>query len=117
MPDPNGPCVVCREDARKGAVVTKKGYVLCPKCRALWPRDHGDGLASHPKVCYSAAGYYVGRMAWDLKDGYEEPGGRESGYFRTHADAEDALKEGFALRDAVENPEEWKDDYVLSTPH
>lgn len=47
-------------------------------------------------VCQSAAGYYVGTMANDYDDKgkliFQEPGSRDSDYFRTYAEAEALLK-------------------------
>lgn len=55
-------------------------------------------------VMRSAAGWYIGRRAWDEEHGYAEPGSRESGYFGCKEDAEDALlREGFKVRDGPEN--------------
>ncbi|MDD2731405.1 MAG: hypothetical protein PHW33_04770 [Candidatus Portnoybacteria bacterium] len=42
-------------------------------------------------VLQSAAGYYVGTM-YTNEDGYEEPGSRDSDYFRTRNEAEIFLK-------------------------
>lgn len=46
------------------------------------------------KVLESAAGFYLGTMHRDL-DGFEEPGSRESGYFGTFQEADDALEEWY----------------------
>lgn len=62
-----------------------------------------DGVRwSALRVCRSAAGYYLGRMAWDPM-GFEEAGTRESSYFQRRDQAESALKSGFAVRDCQEN--------------
>lgn len=41
------------------------------------------------KVCHSNAGYYVGTACC------EGPNSRESGYYKTHKEAEDALNTGY----------------------
>lgn len=56
------------------------------------------------QVLRSGAGYYVGTIYTDPEDGFTEPGSRDSGYFRTHEDAEKYLKlitvfEGAGTRD------------------
>ena len=74
--------------------------------RKKFPHEAEGGKAyySDLKVMRSAAGYYIGTSAWDVEGGYEEPNSRESDYFGTHAEAENALKkEGFIVRDCVEN--------------
>jgi hypothetical protein len=53
-------------------------------------------------VCRSAAGWYIGRVYVD-PDGWEMPGSRESEYYPTLTDAEDALMQGFTLRVCDEN--------------
>ena len=52
------------------------------------------------KCCYSdlqvmksAAGYYVGTIYTDPKDGFKEPGSRDSDYFATQEEAEQELKD------------------------
>jgi hypothetical protein len=47
-----------------------------------------------PKVMRSAAGFYIGYGYFDPEWGFEEPYSRESGYFRTHEDAQKALDVG-----------------------
>lgn len=47
---------------------------------------------SELKVLQSAAGYYVGTTYTDPKYGCEEPGSRDSHYFRTREEAEKYLK-------------------------
>lgn len=54
------------------------------------------------QVLKSNAGWYIGRTYTD-KEGFEEPGSRESGYFGTEEDAKKALKFGFEVRDCMEN--------------
>lgn len=49
------------------------------------------------KVLHSNAGYYIGRT--DNGDPYS----RESGYYRSYEEAEKELKNGFEVRDCVEN--------------
>lgn len=71
----------------------------------------GTLLISPLKVLRSAAGYYIGRLCIETDEenncfmfGHEEPYSRESDYFRTFSDAENALtKDGFIVRDCVEN--------------
>lgn len=50
----------------------------CPDC----------GVEVKPKVCHSAAGYYVGTEC------HCGPYSRESGYYRTHGEAQQALDNG-----------------------
>lgn len=42
------------------------------------------------QVMHSNAGYYIGTTFTD-SDGFQEPGSRDSGYYRTHEEAEAAL--------------------------
>jgi hypothetical protein len=44
------------------------------------------------KVMHSAAGYYIGTTYTDPKDGFAEPGSRDSQYFKEKETAEDFLK-------------------------
>jgi hypothetical protein len=46
------------------------------------------------RVCQSGAGYYIGRMCWveDEHGGYPDAGSRESDYYDTQEDAENAIK-------------------------
>lgn len=44
------------------------------------------------QVCKSAAGFYIGTM-YNNPEGWQEPGSRESEYFATRGEAEEALKE------------------------
>jgi hypothetical protein len=44
------------------------------------------------QVMQSNAGYYVGTICTG-EDGFQEPGSRDTGYFRTRKEAEAALKE------------------------
>lgn len=53
---------------------------------------------SELQVLHSNAGYYIGR-----NDAEGLPLSRESGYFPTYRNAEDALIKGFQIRDCVEN--------------
>lgn len=43
------------------------------------------------QVCQSAAGYYIGTMYKDPETSWEEPGSRDSDYYKTRKEAEDAL--------------------------
>lgn len=61
-----------------------------------------EGTYSPVKVLHSNAGFYLGRTYVD-KEGFQEPGSRESDYFRNQEDAQQALVEGFNWRDAPEN--------------
>ena len=72
---------------------------------------HGTLHISNLRVLKSAAGYFIGRVcvetdenneAFIVKD-YEEIYSRESGYFPTYRSAEDALLNGFQIRDCGEN--------------
>lgn len=65
--------------------------------------DFGDYVLTKIMVCHSAAGYYIGRMAWDKKDCFEEPGSRESDYFETAQEASLAMRSGWELRECNEN--------------
>ncbi len=51
-----------------------------------------EGEYSDLRVCQSNAGYYIGTI-FIGKDGFREPGTRDSGYYRTKKEAETALKE------------------------
>lgn len=64
----------------KSPMVTNAGYL---------PEKTGY---SDLKVMQSAAGYYIGTTYTDPKDGFTEPGSRDSDYFRTHEEAEKYLK-------------------------
>ena len=57
------------------------------------------------KVMQSAAGYYIGRgyVVEEEWGTYEEPGSRESGYYKTREAAQCALETEFDVRDCVEN--------------
>lgn len=50
-----------------------------------------DGY-SELQVLRSPAGWYIGTMFKDPDDGFEEPGSRDSDYFRTEEDAAGYLK-------------------------
>lgn len=55
-------------------------------------------------VCESAAGFYIGRMAWEVEDEFEEPGSRETEYFMEKAQAVRILAMGSCIwRNADEN--------------
>jgi hypothetical protein len=64
-------------------------------------------LISELMILQSGAGYYIGRLCADLVEFapnvFPEPYSRESGYYPTKESAEKAMKEGFPLRDCVEN--------------
>lgn len=47
---------------------------------------------SELQVLKSAAGYYIGTMYTDPKDGFQEPGSRDSDYFATEDQAKSYLK-------------------------
>ena len=69
-----------------------------------FPHKAGDICYSDLKVLNSMAGFYIGRTCWDPDPGFEEPGSRESEYFRTHGEAERALESGECVaRDCAEN--------------
>lgn len=61
-----------------------------------------DGYYGELQVLQSNAGYYIGRIFYN-KDGFQEPGSRESDYFSTKKGAEEALIVGFVWRDCPEN--------------
>jgi hypothetical protein len=64
-------------------MVEKAGYI---------PEEQKSGY-SELKVLQSAAGYYVGTTYFNPDfGGFEEPGSRDSGYYRTEGEAERALK-------------------------
>lgn len=50
------------------------------------------------QVLMSAAGFYIGTI-YHNKDGFEEPGSRDSGYYRTREEAEADLKKLIELED------------------
>lgn len=72
---------------------------------------HGTLRISDLKVLESAAGHFIGRVCVETNEnsedfiikGYEEVYSKESGYFPTYGSAEDALLNGFQMRDCVEN--------------
>ena len=64
------------------------------------------GKYSDLQVLRSAAGFYIGRTF--KSHGFEEPGSRESEYFPTHESAEKALKEGFVIRECIENDQAYE---------
>ncbi len=71
--------------------------------RKKFPHDCGDFSLSDLMVLRSAAGWYIGRLAFDHHDEFEEPGSRESvGYFKTKEMAEQAMLYGFELRQSIE---------------
>lgn len=47
---------------------------------------------SELKILKSAAGYYIGTIFTDPDNGFQEPGSRDSDYFRTKEEAEAYLK-------------------------
>ena len=55
------------------------------------PYIKDKGNYTELKVCRSGAGYYIGTM-YNNPDGYQEPGSRDSEYFRTFKEAEEALR-------------------------
>lgn len=62
-----------------------------------------DGVYSKLRVLRSAAGYYIGRI-FEGKDGFMEPGSRESGYYPDEASAtNDLLNDSYEFRNCVEN--------------
>lgn len=70
--------------------------------RFIYPS--GDGFYSGLEVCQSGAGFYIGRMHWNLDmGGFIEPGSRETDYYAKREDAEQALREGsFEVRENAE---------------
>lgn len=57
-----------------------------------------EGTYTDLQVCQSAAGYYIGTM-FKSHDGFIEPGSRDSEYFATHKEAQEALdNQTFAQR-------------------
>jgi hypothetical protein len=56
------------------------------------PEEEKSGY-SDLKVMKSAAGFFIGTTYTD-ESGFTEPGSRDSGYFKTHAEAEAALVTG-----------------------
>jgi len=69
-----------------------------------FPFEASGMKLSQLQVCESANGYYIGRTSWDDEFGFEEPGTRESEYFNTKKDAEDALETGdWYVRQCSEN--------------
>jgi hypothetical protein len=66
------------------------------------PIPKSDGTYSELKVLRSNAGYYIGRTFMTL-EGWEDMGSRESDYFKSKEEAEEALTAGFEWRDASEN--------------
>lgn len=56
------------------------------------PYIEDKGNYSELMVLQSGAGYYIGTI-YHNPDGYDEPGSRDSGYYRTREEAEKALKE------------------------
>jgi hypothetical protein len=63
------------------------------------------GRYSEMQVLRSNAGYYVGTM-FTTPEGWEEPGSRDSGYFRTEEAAGAYLK----MVSSVANPQEYLRD-------
>lgn len=59
----------------------------------LWDERFDNLQKGYSKlmVLSSVAGYYVGTIYTD-EDGFQEPGSRESGYFKTREDAENYLE-------------------------
>jgi hypothetical protein len=92
-----------------GKMTGKRNYPANPTQYPVRPSDPTALYAlSEMQVMRSAAGYYLGRAAWDEEHGFAEPGSRESGYFATRAEAERELKSwnvGLEQRDCIEN--EW----------
>ena len=75
-----------------------------PADPAKYPHRSEDGGAySDLKVMHTMAGYYLGRTFWDEKYGFEEPGSRESEYFRNEEDVMFAK-----LRNCPENERAYK---------
>lgn len=72
---------------------------------------HG-GTYSEMCVLQSNAGYYIGRNFKGNNDNFDQPGSRESGYFKTKEEAEKALKEGFDWRNVGENISLYNDAYM-----
>jgi hypothetical protein len=65
--------------------------------------DTNDGYYGVLEVCKSGAGYYIGRI-FHNKEGYMEPGSRETDYYKTKEEAENALQtNSWKWRDAPEN--------------
>lgn len=61
-----------------------------------------SGCYSDLQVMRSAAGYYVGTV-FHNPEGYDEPGSRDSGYYKTHQEAERALQR---MKNGTLNPRE-----------
>lgn len=60
------------------------------------------------KVMRSAAGWYIGRDYYDPDEPWTSPDrpcpySRESGYFASEEEAKTALRDGFSVRNCVEN--------------
>lgn len=59
---------------------------------------------SNLQVMHSAAGYYIGREAWDEEMVCPVPGSRESTYYETQAEAQEDLdNSSFEVRQCAEN--------------
>lgn len=54
-----------------------------------WGGDE-EGTYTDLQVCRSNAGYYIGTM-FTTKEGWQEPGSRDSGYYRTAEEAQAEL--------------------------
>jgi hypothetical protein len=67
------------------------------------PYRDSEGEWSALMVLRSGAGYYIGRTFTGHGTGWMEPGTRESDYFRTSREAEDAMLAGECIRDCPEN--------------
>lgn len=71
--------------------------------RKRYPHQFGPDFCTDMKVLRSAAGFYLGRLYFDVEVGCELPYSRESDYFATREQAERALQQGFKVRQADEN--------------
>lgn len=60
--------------------------------KAKYISEEEKGSYTDLQVMHSGAGYYVGTM-YHNPEGYDEPGSRDSGYFKSFKEADDFLKE------------------------
>ena len=72
-----------------------------------FPHVMGNARYTDLEVLHSNAGYFIGRLCWVEEDGlpgYRDMGSRESVYFRTQEEAQQALDSGeFDVRECAEN--------------
>lgn len=72
--------------------------------RTKWPIERDDSYLGNLEVIQSGAGFFIGRLLLEKGSGDIDVGSRETDYFDSKEEAEQALRDGtFEVRDCLEN--------------